>query len=220
MDIKGIKDGILISFDDLDWQDAKSLLLEKIQERQDFFQGAQLVLSVGNAVLGTKALNALIKSLSSYEITLHGVLGQSSVTQNATQKLGLITKLEKPVIKQDLKLEPLNTTFEGESAVYVRKTLRSGYKVVYQGHVVIFGDVNPGAEIVASGSVIVWGRLRGTVHAGAEGDPSAVVCALDLSPTQLRIASKIATSPEDHAAPRPEIASIDNDQIIAVPWQH
>ncbi len=220
MDIKGIKEGILISFDDLEWRYAKALLLEKISEKQDFFQGGKLVLSVGNAVLGTKALKELSETLSSHGITLHGVLGQSSVTQNAAQKMGLITKLEKPVIKPEMNLKPLDTVIEGESAVFVRKTLRSGYKVVYHGHVVVFGDVNPGAEIVATGSVIVWGRLRGTVHAGAEGDQSAVVCALDLSPTQLRIASKIATTPEDHAVPQPEIASIADGHIIAVPWQH
>jgi septum site-determining protein MinC len=81
------------------------------------------------------------------------------------------------------------------------------------------GDVNPGAEIVASGCVVVWGRLRGTVHAGAEGDETAVICALDLSPMQLRIASHVATAPQDNDKPQPEVASIKDDQIIAEPWQ-
>ena len=77
----------------------------------------------------------------------------------------------------------------------IRRTLRSGRTVRSQGHVVVFGDVNPGAEIIAAGDVIVWGRLRGNVHAGANGDESAFVCALDMTPTQLRIAGYISISP-------------------------
>lgn len=102
----------------------------------------------------------------------------------------------------------------------IQRTMRSGFKVAYQGHVVVLGDVNPGAEIFASGSIIVWGRLRGTAHAGAEGDETAVVCALELTPTQLRIASKAATTPQDQEQLQPEIASIKDNQIIAEPWQH
>jgi septum site-determining protein MinC len=87
------------------------------------------------------------------------------------------------------------------------------------GHVVVIGDVNPGAEIVALGDVIVWGRLRGNVHAGADGDENAVVCALDMMPTQLRIASYIVTSPADkRRKPRPEVACVRNDQIIVEAW--
>jgi septum site-determining protein MinC len=59
--------------------------------------------------------------------------------------------------------------------------------------------------------VIIWGRLRGMVHAGAKGNRAAVICALDLSPTQLRIAEEVSAvlKPQDHA--RPEIARINRD---------
>ncbi len=81
------------------------------------------------------------------------------------------------------------------------------------------GDVNPGAEIVAAGSVVIWGRLRGVVHAGAGGDEQAIVCALELSPTQLRIAGDIAISPIKPGKKQPEVARIENGLIIAEPWQ-
>ncbi|MGQ0600150.1 MAG: septum site-determining protein MinC, partial [Anaerolineales bacterium] len=87
------------------------------------------------------------------------------------------------------------------------------------GNVVVLGDVNPGAEIVASGDVIVWGRLRGVVHAGAEGDAGAVVCALDLAPTQLRIAGYIAVSPPQKGQPHPEMARVKDGQIMAERWK-
>ena len=83
----------------------------------------------------------------------------------------------------------------------------------------LYGDVNPGAEIIAGGSVIVWGRLRGMVHAGAGGDEKAIVCALDLAPTQLRIAGYISVSPQDkRRKPLPEIASVRQGRIVAEAW--
>jgi len=85
--------------------------------------------------------------------------------------------------------------------------------------VVIFGDVNPGAEVIATGSIVVWGRLRGLVHAGAHGDESAVVCALELVPTQLRIAGAIAVPSKKGRKVQPEIARLVNGQIEAQAWQ-
>jgi len=76
------------------------------------------------------------------------------------------------------------------------------------------GDVNPGAEIVAEGSVIVWGRVRGMIHAGSKGNRNAVICALDLSPMQLRIAEEMSAMLKPQKNPRPEIASIDDDGVL------
>ncbi|NJO83668.1 MAG: septum site-determining protein MinC, partial [Blastochloris sp.] len=96
----------------------------------------------------------------------------------------------------------------------------SGRTVHSTGHIVVLGDVNPGAELVAAGDVIVWGRLRGNVHAGAQGDRTAVVCALDMTPTQLRIADYITVSPADkRRKPRPETALIREGQIIVKAWE-
>jgi septum site-determining protein MinC len=84
---------------------------------------------------------------------------------------------------------------------------------------VIIGDVNPGAEVVAGGDIVVWGKVRGLTHAGALGDDNAVICALDLAPTQLRIGGHIARSPEERQGrPVPEKASVRDGQIVAVPW--
>jgi septum site-determining protein MinC len=77
--------------------------------------------------------------------------------------------------------------------------------------VVVLGDVNPGAEIIAEGNVMIWGRLRGMVHAGAKGNRSSVICALELSPTQLRIAEEVSAALEPRESSRPEIARINKD---------
>ncbi len=219
MEIKGTKDGLLISLDDQDWPIAKNNLLEQITAKHEFFKGAQLILDVGNKILRTKEMKALREVLLEQEIVLKAILSESMVTHNSAESMGLITKIGKPTTIDLESMKPLDTVMAGESAVFIHRTMRSGFKVAYHGHVVIVGDVNPGAEIISSGSIIVWGRLRGTVHAGAEGDETAIVCALELSPMQLRIAAKIATTPQDGQEPKPEIARIKDNQIIAEPWQ-
>ncbi|MEO0565402.1 MAG: septum site-determining protein MinC, partial [Chloroflexota bacterium] len=63
-------------------------------------------------------------------------------------------------------------------------------------------------------------RLRGVVHAGSEGDETARVCALDMSPTQLRIAGYIVTSPDDNRSqPQPEVAFIRDNSIVVESWR-
>ena len=79
----------------------------------------------------------------------------------------------------------------------------------------VYGDINPGAEVVATGDVVVWGRLRGNVHAGSKGDESSVVCALDMAPMQLRIANLVVTSPADNGdRPQPEVALVRDGNIL------
>jgi len=104
-----------------------------------------------------------------------------------------------------------------DAALLVARTLRSGQVLRHHSHVTVIGDINPGAEIIAAGSILVWGRLRGTVHAGALGDRSAVVCALEMMPALLRIADQMARTPDQRPA-GPETASIQNDRIVVEAW--
>jgi len=105
----------------------------------------------------------------------------------------------------------------GISTLYHRGTLRGGQTLHNLGNIIVIGDVNPGAELIASGDVVVFGSLRGVAHAGAQGDASARVVALELAPTQLRIATMIAT-PEGGAGDRgPQHAYILGDRIAIVP---
>ena len=101
--------------------------------------------------------------------------------------------------------------------ILVQRTLRSGQNLHYDGNVVIMGDVNPGAEIVASGHILVMGSLRGMVHAGATGEEDATVTALQLAPTQLRIASHITRPPDGNADDEgklPEVARVKNEAVV------
>ena len=95
-------------------------------------------------------------------------------------------------------------------------SLRSGQNISFDGNVVILGDVNAGAEIVAGGHVLIMGSLRGMIHAGAGGDEDATITALSFAPTQVRIASHITRPPEDRGdnSSKPEIARVVDGSVI------
>ena len=92
--------------------------------------------------------------------------------------------------------EPMPQASPSRALRLHRGTLRSGDHLEAEGSLLLLGDVNPGASIRAGGHVLVWGRLRGTAHAGAEGDREARITALQLRPLQLRIADAVARGPE------------------------
>jgi len=207
----------LITLPDGQWAEARDALVKHIEVQGDFLRGGRLALDVGNQALGVVELSNLRDMISEKGISLWAVLSNSPKTIQTAQSLGLATRLSKPAPEREPKA-PDTRLHDGDAAVLLKKTLRSGYRVEYPGHVVVIGDVNPGAEIVAGGDVVVWGRLRGVVHAGADGDEKASVCALDLSPTQLRIAGQIALAPKRRGKPQPEAAYLENGRVVAESW--
>lgn len=213
--IKGIREGLLITLSGAAWTVLQRALFERIEKQEAFFQGARLVLDVGDLALKSAELTTFRDQLSDRGITLWAILSSSPVTENTAQLLGLATRIHKPRPQEELQAAK---GIDDETALWVNKTLRSGTRIEYAGHVVIFGDVNPGAEVIAGGSVIVWGRLRGVVHAGSQGNLEAVVCALDLSPTQVRVAGEIAVAPERRGKAQPEIVRLKNGRLQAEPW--
>ena len=112
-------------------------------------------------------------------------------------------------------------TEDGVDGILIQHTVRSGRVAQSNGHIVIMGDVNPGAKVVAVGDVIVWGRLRGMVHAGINGDKDVKICALEMRPHQLRIADKIATTPDHPPSqnPHPQVAFIQENRIVVESWK-
>jgi septum site-determining protein MinC len=114
--------------------------------------------------------------------------------------------------------QPARALAVGVSTLYHRGTLRGGQALHNLGNLVVIGDVNPGAELVASGDIVVFGALRGVAHAGAQGDRASRVIALELAPTQLRIATLIATSDAGLKPRGPEHASIVDERILVVPF--
>lgn len=218
--IKGIREGLLVVLGEGDWPELRSALIGLVNQQRDFLRGAKIYLDVGNQILNAVELSQLRDEISGQGINLWGVLTNSPKTEQTAQTLGLATKLSR---QTERTIHRSSTTPEtnlnnGEDAILVRRTLRSGFSLKHEGHVIVIGDVNPGAEIVAGGSVVVWGNLRGVVSAGSAGDESAVVCALDLAPVQLRIAGLLANEMKHKGKSAPTLARLHEGQIVSESW--
>jgi septum site-determining protein MinC len=218
IEIKGIRDGLLVTLPEGEWETAREQLLQTVSSQGEFFRGARVALQVVDRVLGAAELGALRDELSGHEVTLWAVLSSAKSTRDAAGDLGLAHQLDPAPEATELAPAPHDAALPGEEAILIQRTMRSGHSVRYPGHVFVLGDVNPGAEIIAGGNILVWGRLRGVAHAGAAGDEQAVVCALDLAPTQLRIAGHVSVSPARKGKPKPEMAMIREGQFTAEAW--
>lgn len=171
--IKGNSDGITILVNEAE---QFTLILEELREKfinaNDFFRGASIAINPGSRLLTPEEKMALIDLCQEFELS-----GVEFINKPVTLK------------KRDALVS------QGETLI-LKKTIRSGQRISYKGTIVVVGDINPGAEVVATGDIVVMGYLRGVVHAGADGNTEAEVLALALQPTQLRIAHCIARSPD------------------------
>ena len=110
----------------------------------------------------------------------------------------LSEKIEAEEAKEDTDEEVIAQKNEAETlpTLYLRKTIRSGQSISSDGNIVVIGDVNPGAEIIAKGDITVWGILGGIAHAGSDGNNYAKIRALKLNPVQIRIGEIFARRPD------------------------
>ena len=105
--------------------------------------------------------------------------------------------------------------FHRSDILMMKGRIRSGQKIESKKHVIIAGDVNPGAEIKAGGDVIILGRLKGKVHAGFPDKEDAIIFALEFNPTQIQIAGITAVGADEiENSKKAEFASIEKNRII------
>lgn len=203
--LKGTKDGILIILDDQkDFIAVKKRLDEKLSAAGQFFFGAQVIIDIGERMIVEKEMEEIASLMRDrYGLTLLRVISKREKEEIQRKKRKLLGN------------EKIESAEEFET-LFLKRTLRSGQSIHFEGNVVVFGDVNPGAEIVAAGDIIVIGSLRGVAHAGAKGYEKAVVYAHKLLPMQLRIAETISRAPDDdEVKPElPEIARIRNGAVV------
>ena len=222
--IKGIKNGILVELNPAEeWLRVTEELAQHLDAQSDFYRGANVTVDLGERPVPRHEMTSLKALLDRRGLHIWSIMSASETSIQAAHTLDLKTNVANTVPERKDDTKPSRSALEQTEApgVVVKRTLRSGQRVQSAGVIVIVGDVNPGAEVIAGGDVVVWGRLRGTVHAGSDGNESAVVCALDMSPTQLRIAGYIVTSPPGatERQPQPEIALVRSEQIIAETWR-
>jgi septum site-determining protein MinC len=206
-------------------------------------------LDVGPRLLLEDHLRQVRRLLEKHEMHLAVVRSTAERTLQAAMEVGVSTSSEEP--QETLQLpEPPLIVPDGPPNAYTpspyatgeatpgrpvhfvhRGSLRSGQVLRKTESIVVIGDVNPGAQVISGGDIMIWGRLRGVAHAGAEGNRRAVVTAIDFVPTQLRIANLTAIAPEPKKARgggflfwkkeperRPEIARVVDGRIVVEPW--
>ena len=119
--------------------------MDEVERRNDFLRGAKLILDVENHILNAATLGKLRDLLSNQNLSLWAVLSHSPTTERTAQTLGLATKIHQASPEESSR--PIDTTLEGDEAILVQKTLRSGNSIEFPGHVTVIGEVPHPAEI-------------------------------------------------------------------------
>lgn len=196
---KGVRGEIQMVLNEAaDFSTVLEQLKAKLASAADFFgSGASIKLP---ATLKTEQHNLIAELLAEHGLTCRKEHPRSQQSQPAADR------------------EPVGRDRYETKALVVSKTLRSGQKVVYEGSVVVTGDVNPGAQIIAGQDIIILGSCRGVAHAGAYGDITATITANKILATQLRIAGIISRSPDSLDKPDcMEIARIKDGAVVIEP---
>ncbi len=224
---------VQVEWEDL-WEQLQGLLVGHRWPYPASRTGIPVILHTGQRILELHHLQSLAALLQRHRLLLGRVWTANRTTAVAAAQLGYSVEQRSPLvpIKSGIPAPPL----------YIQNTLRSGVEIRHQGTVVILGDINPGAEVSATGDIVVLGRLRGLAHAGCPlhrqpqeqsnssvqasdhqpdlqsdyGDPQAMILALTLQPSQLRIAQQVARLP-DGSPTVPEVAYLRAGEICITP---
>ncbi|SFC31322.1 septum site-determining protein MinC [Clostridium uliginosum] len=201
--IKGNKEGINATIDMEKFscfEDMLEILVKKLSKGKNFYKDTTLILNLNLSLINKKNIEQL-KEVLLNEIELKEIIFEQ-IDQEDNGK----------------QMKMFNGVYEGKTK-FIRRTIRGGQCINYQGNIVIIGDVNSGAEVHASGNVIVLGAIKGCVNAGNTGNRKSVIAAFLLQPEILRIADVITISPDDIEKPQyPELAKIKDGIIIVEPY--
>ena len=174
---KGSKIGLqLFLNENNDFKTIADKLISKLESSIEFF-GKGTVVSFLPKVISEEQLSQLTDIFDN-----HGLILKVIEEMEQTEPKAKEDAIEDTVVEHEL--------------LVVDKTVRGGQEIVNFGSILINGDVNPGAKIIAGGNIEVKGACRGIVHAGAFGDSSATIVAEKLLASQIRIADLIARAPD------------------------
>jgi len=204
--IKGTREGLVITVTNTtQFSEVLQSLERQLLASQSFFRGSSAKLYLHEGTLSDSQMDDIERLIAEYGMRLN----QDPLTY----------QMPRPQVQP---VAEDNSTVREDDTLLVRRTIRSGQRLHYDGNVVVMGDVNPGAEIVCTGDILVLGSLRGVAHAGVEGKVDATVFAFRLEPTQLRIAHVISRAP-DEKLPQPsgpEIARVVENSIQLSVYNH
>jgi septum site-determining protein MinC len=195
-------------------------LEEHLERSGKFFTGAAVTLVVGTRKLRDEHLQRIRQVLATHGLTIGEIrasAGDSTpVASPSLPPPPVYTSAAAVPVLTRRETIPEDPALPRNNALLINGPLRSGQRIYAEDNLVVFGDVNPGAELIAGGNIVVMGVLRGVAHAGVPDNSAAIITALSLKPTQLRIGHFISRSPEfqEKHDSGPEIARVDAEQIV------
>ncbi len=210
---KGIPDGIIIILDEkIPFCSLKEVFLKKVNQAKNFFEDANISITFKGRELSENEEMELLEIISN-QSGLNISFLDNRENLNNTNKNTLEKHKEKLI--EEPKKEIHSLIFNNNQTYYHKGSLRSGQRIDFSGSVVVIGDVNPGAQILAEGNVIILGKLKGFAHAGCKGAEDCFIAALHMKPTQLIIKESIIVFPEDLETERgPEYVYIKDGEIF------
>ncbi|MBN3939994.1 MAG: septum site-determining protein MinC [Nostoc sp.] len=197
-----------VSASELTWSDIWQQIRQRLSAGERFrVSNTPVHLMAQDRLVDARQLQELAEALSEVQLRLISVSTSRRQTAIAAVTSGYSVEQLQPVTS--LSSEPTATAIPQEDALYLEMTVRSGVEIRHPGTVILLGDLNPGGIVIADGDIIIWGRLRGIAHAGAGGNSECLIMALQMEPTQLRIADAVARAPEKPPMQfSPEVAHI------------
>lgn len=178
--IKGTKEGLVFLLDD---RCEFGALLDELQEKLDKHE----------------------QQLTGPIVHVFVKLGSRRIGEEDKERLCAAIRRQGNFLVQAIESDPTPEELEAQRNVMRTMTgiVRSGQTVRHEGHLLLLGDVNPGGSVLCTGDIYIMGALRGTAHAGCEGNANAIIAASLMTPTQLRIAEVISRPPEEWASAEP-----------------
>lgn len=155
---------------DANYKDIQNSIKKKVSQLKKIYKGEKTPIMVTGKVLKNDEIDEIEEIIKS-EINV-------DIKFDMPRKMGL-SNIRKTFTQE---ISNSETKFHHGS-------IRSGQKIEEEGSIVIIGDVNPGAEVIAGDNIVVVGKLRGLAHAGAKGNMKAIIAAGELDTVQLRIAN-------------------------------
>ena len=178
--IKSNKYGLIVILDDkLPFEELLMDIADKFEEAANFFKNAKMALSFRGRILTKLQEKQVVETI---------------VNHSGIHILCIVDEVKEHEEYYRQAVELATEQQEAQEGMFHKGTLRAGQVLETEYSVVILGDVNPGANVVSKGNIVVLGSCRGNVYAGASGDRDCVVAALIMKPIQVRIADKIARS--------------------------
>lgn len=174
-----------------------------------FFLGRPVVLDVSDLKVDRKQLKELLAELASRNVSIMGIEGgrpslvepgmppalkggRPAADYEVPQSEAPAESAEAPAKNEAEKIEtapePAAETRTGISSLVIREPVRSGQSVIFaEGDITVIGSVASGAEVIAGGSVHIYGALRGRAMAGAVGSANARIFCRKFEPELIAI---------------------------------